>query len=105
MNQPETADRRSPAQRLRDMIHALDVDVLELFYADLGGVYAGAAQTCLTCKNADACTRWLDAGENRPEHPGFCPNAALLARFSARRAGISARRTQTGPPAAWRGKG
>ena len=71
------ADRQ--ARLMREMIHRLDIDLLEFAYDRLGTTYELARETCQTCINATACTAWLagaDAGA-----PNFCPNLAALSRF------------------------
>lgn len=83
MNTQEIGNVERRARRMREMIHRLDVDRLELAYADLGDVYAMAANTCLSCENTSACLLWLEAAPQGAERPLFCPNLELFKRFAA----------------------
>lgn len=65
--------------RMRAMLKRLDVDTLELAYAKLGAVYAGAREQCRQCSSKQTCTLWLD--EEAGERPDFCPNLETFARF------------------------
>jgi hypothetical protein len=84
MSVPETGEIEDQAQRMRAMIRRLDVDILELAYAGLGGVRAKARKTCLSCENATECARWLDVALQAGERPTFCPNLPLFERFATR---------------------
>jgi hypothetical protein len=84
MSGPETGDLEDQAQRMRKMIERLDVDILELAYAGLGGVRAKASRTCSACENATECARWLDVALHSAERPTFCPNLPLFERFTSR---------------------
>ena len=82
MGVPDTGDVEDQAQRMREMIQRLDVDMLELAYAGLGGVFADASKVCASCENAVECSRWLNDAAERGDRPAFCPNLALFKRFA-----------------------
>ena len=81
MNSAEATELENRAQRMRQMVRRLDVEILELAYADLGATYTKAGDICLNCKSVTECLRWLDAAETA--RPSFCPNLELFERFRA----------------------
>ena len=82
MNPLAIGNSEARARRMRAMIQRLDVDMLELAYADLGSVYTEAARRCLHCETTAECLRWLETAECA-ERPAFCPNLELFERFGA----------------------
>lgn len=70
------------AQRMADMMDRLDVDIVAAARLNHGNAFANARTTCLLCRAARDCDRWLhgDEGGRRPEE--FCGNFAFFARCS-----------------------
>ncbi len=72
------------ARRMGQMMHRLDVDVVELARSRHGGDFAKVRAACTACCNAARCDRahedWL-AGRAADPPDDYCPNARLLGRF------------------------
>jgi hypothetical protein len=72
------------ARRMGQMMHRLDVDVVELARRRHGMDFANARSTCAACRHTEICDRahddWL-AGRVSAAPDGFCPNAGLLAAY------------------------
>jgi hypothetical protein len=66
--------------RMREMMRQRRVDILELYYDDVGATLERARDRCGQCVNVGACLDWLGAkrGAGAPE---FCPNAQLFGQF------------------------
>ena len=71
MGVTELSNADDCAQRMREMIRRLDVDVLELAYAKLGRIYTEARNTCVACESATECAHWLETLCDGAERPAF----------------------------------
>lgn len=89
MNTPHAADHGAAHaiggeernRLMREMIHRLDVDLLELAYDRLGTTYARARDKCLSCACVAECKDWLAGSADVVARPGFCPNYVEFSRF------------------------
>lgn len=55
----------------------LDTEEAPLKRSTRNDLYA----TCLGCLNREACSRWLDSGEDAEHYREFCPNSLMFDRL------------------------
>ena len=84
----ELLDRfQERARRMGQMMHRLEVDVVELARSRHGGDFAKVRAACAACRSAERCDRahedWL-AGRAGDHPDSYCPNAPLLGQFRDR---------------------
>ena len=69
-----------PDSRMREMMRQRRVDVLELYYDEVGVTFERARNACEQCVSVDTCLDWL-AANGSAVTPKFCPNAQLFGQF------------------------
>lgn len=71
------------------MIGELGVDPISAARLDRGDAYQAACAICLTCPAARDCRNWLDAAEQLPLPPDFCPNKQFFERCLLRQKNVN----------------
>lgn len=65
------------------MVARLGLDPMQAYDRSMGIAHQGTlAARCFSCRNADACRRWLD-GEAGLDRHSFCANADAFDRLRA----------------------
>lgn len=78
MTGPMVVQVERRAQRMQDMMNALNVDEIALMRMGRGEVYAEARTKCLRCVCPGECLAWLDAGGEKGQAPWYCPNRDIF---------------------------